>query len=123
MKCAQFNCLGGGEFLTLDAGHRYLIKNRSEGDAHTSSAQVLSFMKIEGGVVSEGAFTQDVLAVLADRIEWQGINSTSKFEAERQKARDCILQAISHYMKFTELRYNDGIKMTGHTESEIKGKL
>jgi hypothetical protein len=115
MKCDQFSCLEAGSFLELVPGHVFLLKNRCG-----NGAQVLDFLQLEGDQADAGLFTQDVLQVLARRIEWQGENHTSDFEELRQKARRHVLAAISAYQEFTHARHSVGDPLTGHLPSELK---
>jgi hypothetical protein len=114
-NCEQYSCLDGGSYLELEAGHVFLIKNRGG-----YGGQVLDFLRIENGTVDAGLFTQDVLHVLARRIEWQGEHATSQFEDIRQEARDHILAAIKAYERFTLARKDVGDVLLGHTPEELK---
>jgi len=107
-NCAQ------GAFVTLKEGHVYLVKNRcGEG------AQVIDFLRIENGQVDGGIFSQELLEVVADRMAWQAIHSTSAFEETRQRARRHVLAAVAAMAEFSKQRKDAGIDMIGHSEKEF----
>lgn len=115
MKCDQFSCLESGSFLELVPGHVFLLKNRCG-----NGAQILDFLQLDGDKADAGLFTQDVLAVLARRIEWQGSEHPSQFEDIRQRARRHVLAAMAAYVEFTAARASVGDALVGHTSSEFK---
>lgn len=101
---------------TLNPGHSYSVPMRGDSGGHVQ----LDFINVQGGtVVMDGVFTQDILAVLADRIDWQGDNDTSRHEHLRQEARGHILAALACYRSFTLARASTGAQLVGHKPEEF----
>lgn len=105
-------------FRVIVPGHKYALKERSE-QGITDSEVELKFIKIaEDGVNDTGVFTQDVLEVLVDRVEWQIEQRSLPLiaELERMLAAHHMRLALQAFAKFTATRKLLNIPTPGHLE-------
>ena len=97
----------------IEVGHEYQIIDRSTGEFGNSCS--LKFIKIMGGVVVPGgAFTQDVLEALRQRVIYQCDNETDDPLRFREHILSQINALIDTYALFTRWRKTENQKLIGH---------
>lgn len=97
----------------IEVGHEYQIIDRATGEFGNSCS--LKFIKIMGGeVVHGGAFTQDVLEALRQRVIYQCENETDDPLRFREHILSQINMLIDTYSLFTRWRKTENQKLIGH---------
>ena len=97
----------------IEVGHEYQIIDRSTGEFGNSCS--LKFIKIMGGeVIHGGAFTQDVLEALRQRVIYQCDNETDDPLRFREHVLSQINALIDTYALFTRWRKTENQKLIGH---------
>jgi hypothetical protein len=108
-------------FKSVELGHVYSLINRSDDGSYVGN-QLLTFIEVRGDAVSSvGVFTQDVIEVLIDRLEWQTENCpyrVSEIEVHRKKALVHLQRALDSMERFTLARKADGAKLLGHISAD-----